>query len=541
METPPGPLPPGSRLVFTRDSLLWVSGFTLADLLAEVPGVFVARTGFVGQPAAAIYGGRGMASIEIFRDGLPLLPLGTDSVTLDPGRISLLGFRRVEVERLPGLLRVYLVSERHEQVGSRSLVRILSGDFETGAYAGIFQHRWASGLAIDLTADYLDNQGDRQPRRNMRWFDVGLRADWTPTPRLMALIDIRRGGFFRDPTDHALGGVLPGRDETRTEAMVRIVAAQRPARRGWSLEAGLHTTAWRPDSSSPDTALPSRTVHRVFAGVGVRTAGATAEVQAVAADHYTPFAATARLAWMPLPGVVLAGDGGWERHSGGRESFRARGTLGFHYGAFSLSGDVLAADAVPAPMLPGDTARVTLDLGGRFGFRTRHLVFHAGVEQRDAFEPPPVPSLPPFAALPPTGEATYAVGDLMLKAGGWSLSGMISHPVRGDTAPYAPPTHARVALTLRSKFWRTFRSGAFDVKAQIAVESWGSGIAGLGTTGPGTLPGATMGEAFLQFQLVRFRLFYSLRNALRSEDWYVPGFQLFRVLQTFGVKWDFQN
>jgi hypothetical protein len=50
-----------------------------------------------------------------------------------------------------------------------------------------------------------------------------------------------------------------------------------------------------------------------------------------------------------------------------------------------------------------------------------------------------------------------------------------------------------------------------------------------------------MGEAFLQFQLVRFRLFYSLRNALRSEDWYVPGFQLFRVLQTFGVKWDFQN
>lgn len=536
METPPGPLPPGTRLVFTRDSLLWLSGFTLADVLAEVPGVFVARTGFVGQPAPAFYGSRGMGAVEIFRDGVPMLPLGTDSVALDPGRISLLGFRRVEVERLPGLLRVYLVSERHEQTGSRSLVRILSGDFKTGAYAGIFQHRWANGLGVDLTADYLDNQGDRQAQRNMRWFDVGFRADWTPTPRVMALVDVRRGSFFRDRTEHAAGGILPGRDETRTEALVRVVAAQRPFRRGWSLEAGFHTTAWRPDSASPDTAVPGRTVHRVFAGFGLRTAAATAEVQATAADYYTPLAATARLAWIPLPGVAIAGDAGWQRHWGGRRSLRARGTLGFSAGPFSLSGDVLAADAVPAPMLPNDTARVTLDLGGRLGFTTRHLVLHAGVEQRDAFETPPVPSLPPFAQLPPTEDATYAVGDLMLKVAGWSLSGTISHPVRGDTTPYAPPTHARVALTMRSKFWRTFRSGAFDVKAQIALESWGTGVAG-----GGALTGATIGEAFLQIQLVRFRIFYNLRNALRSEDWYVPAFAVSRVLQTFGVKWDFRN
>jgi hypothetical protein len=130
----------------------------------------------------------------------------------------------------------------------------------------------------------------------------------------------------------------------------------------------------------------------------------------------------------------------------------------------------------------------------------------------------------------------------MLKAGGWSLSGWISQPVQGDTAPYAPPTHSRIALTLRSKFWRTFRSGAFDIKAQIAIESWGNGRAGLTAQGqPIALPGATIGEAFLEIQLVRFRAFYSLRNALRSETWYVPGFSLFRVLQTFGARWDFQN
>lgn len=541
-ETAPGPLPPGSRLVFTRDSLQWVSGYTLADLLADVPGVYVARTGFVGQPAAAFYGARGAAAIELYRDGVPVLPLGTDSVAVDPGRTSLLGFRRVEVERLPGLLRVYLVSERHEHVGSRSLVRVVSGDFKTGAYAGVFQHRWASGLGIDLTADYFDNQGDRQPLRPMRWFDVGARADWTPTPRLAATLDIRRFGFSRDPTTHAAGGSLPGRDERRTEALVRLVAAQRPERQGLAVEAGFQTTSWSPDSGSADSALSPRTVHRAFVGLGLRGRGATAELRATAADHYTPAAATARLAWMPVPGIVVAGDGSWERHSGDRRSLRARGTLGLYAGPFSLAGDLVVADAVPAPMLPADTARATLDLGGRVGFVTRHVALHAGVERRDAFDPPPVPSLPPFALLPPSERATYAIGDLMLKAGGWSISGWISHPVQGDTAPFAPPTHARLALTLRSKFWRTFRSGAFDIKAQVAVESWGTGIAGRGEGGtPAPLPGATIGEAFLEIQLVRFRVFYSLRNAFRTEDWYVPGFTLFRVLQTFGVRWDFEN
>ena len=47
-EVPPGPLPPGSRYSFTRDSILWAGGLTLADLLARIPGAYVLRAGFVG-------------------------------------------------------------------------------------------------------------------------------------------------------------------------------------------------------------------------------------------------------------------------------------------------------------------------------------------------------------------------------------------------------------------------------------------------------------------------------------------------------------
>ena len=541
-EVPPGPLPAGSRLVFPRDSLLWTSAYTLADLLAEVPGVYVARTGFVGQPALTFSGGRGGHALEVFRDGVPVLPIGSDSVALDPGRVSLFGLGRVEIERVPGRLRVFLVTERNADVGSRSLVRVVSGDFKSGAYAGLFQQRWASGLGLDLMADHFDTEGDRDPQRNAQWSELGARATWTPSPTLAATLDIRRAGFVRDSTNHADGGTLPARDETRTEALVRVVASQRPERRGLALEAGVQSTSWSADSTSADTTLETRTVHRAFLGLGHRSQVATLEGRATIADHYTPTAATVTLGWIPLSGIVLAGDGSWDRHTGDRSSLRGRASLGLHRGAISLVGDLAYVDAVPAPMLEGDTAQVTLNLGARAGLSTRPLTVHAGLERRDGFAPPPLPSWPPFAALPATEASTYAVGDLTVRLGALALSGWVAHPVAGDTSAFEPPTHSRVTLTFRSKYWRTFRSGAFDLKAQIAVESWGAGIAGLDAqAAPVALPGATIAEAFLQIQLVQFRVFWGMRNALRSRDWYVPGFALFRTVQTFGVKWDFRN
>ncbi len=56
---PAGPLPPGSRVTFTRDSLVWATANTLADLLTAVPGVYVARAGFLGQPEYVQYAGGG--------------------------------------------------------------------------------------------------------------------------------------------------------------------------------------------------------------------------------------------------------------------------------------------------------------------------------------------------------------------------------------------------------------------------------------------------------------------------------------------------
>jgi len=543
LEEAPGPLPPGSRFTFTRDSLLWTSAYTLAELLAEVPGVYVARAGFTGQPAPVFAGGRGPAALEVFYDGHPVIPLGPDSLAPDPGRISLFGLRRVDVERLPGRLRVNLVSERNEDVGARTQLRIVSGDFKTGGYAGLFQLRAPNGLGLDLVADFFDTQGARPTQRNAQWFDVGAKASWVPSPQVAAVVQVRRRSYARDSTAAGVTGVgVAAREDARTDVQIRLLAATQPHRRGLSVDVGLETAAWAADSGTADTTLGTRTVHRGF--LGVRAAGRAASVDLMTrvADHYTPVEARLRAGWVVLAGLLLSGDGGWARHDGSRTSVDAGAALALYRGPFSVVGEARWADAVASPMLAADTAQQTLDLAARAGVAWPRVSLHAGLERRDDFAPPPLTAFPGLGALPPSPAATFAVGDVSLGLGALTLSGWVAEPITGSAPSFEPPTRVRAALTFRSKYWRTFRSGAFDLKLQLAVESWGDGVAGTDLTGaPIPLPGATIADASLQIQLAAFNAFYTLRNAFNAREGYVPGLDYPRTIQTFGVKWTFHN
>ena len=109
---PPGPLPRGARWTFDADSLVFSDVYTLSDLLAHLPGVYVVRGGWFGAPEIVVTGGHGPVGLEVFWDGVPYLPIGRDSVWLDPARIPLGPLERIEVQLLPTALRVVLVSAR---------------------------------------------------------------------------------------------------------------------------------------------------------------------------------------------------------------------------------------------------------------------------------------------------------------------------------------------------------------------------------------------------------------------------------------------
>src|SRR5207245_6241100 len=101
-----GPLPRDTRYTFNADSLVLSNVQTLSDLLAHIPGVYVARGGIYGAGEIVFYGGRGAAGLGVYWDGIAYLPLGRDSVFPDASRIALAPLERIDVIVLPASLRV---------------------------------------------------------------------------------------------------------------------------------------------------------------------------------------------------------------------------------------------------------------------------------------------------------------------------------------------------------------------------------------------------------------------------------------------------
>jgi hypothetical protein len=240
--------------------------------------------------------------------------------------------------------------------------------------------------------------------------------------------------------------------------------------------------------------------------------------------------------------LVLSGDAEIGHLRGDRSSRRAHGGAAFYRGPFSLVGEVSWADAVQAPALVSDTTQRTTDRSLRFGVDLRRISAHFGVADRDGYQPAPFPDLPIIPQSNPSTTSRAFIADYRLQPiPSLTVSGWYVNPLTGS-ADFQPPTHSRTQITFRSKFWRTFRSGAFDLKLQVAAESWGQGTAGLDASGAEIpLPGTAFYETYISFQIVGFIAFWDLRNALHSPESYVPGVPYPPNGQTFGVRWEFFN
>ncbi len=537
---PQGPLPPGSRYSFNRDSILWLKVQTLGELLTDVPGVFVTRPLWVGQPENIQYGGRGGSALEVYWDGMLYEPIGGDSLFVDPGRIPLTYVRRVDVEILPDRIKVYIVSERHEREEARSLIRVVSGRFSTAEFTALFQKRWRSGVGLDLSAHFLGTDGVDAPKSNSNQFDLWGKFSWNPSDNVGGSYQIIRQDHDRDAVSDAEGASILAYQGVRTDNIFTLFAGTRGDGLGLRVEGGLASSSWSSDSASP---VPDQSLSQAWLQLRYADANLTASVRGTAADARTPWSVEGVFDWVPLPGVVLSTDARYRRHEGSRASKRLHAAVGLFRGPVWLVGEATLQDALQAPALLADTAISTFDYGGRIGVDTKPVTGWVGVVQRDAYHPLAYPNFPSIPELRPSPEATYLVADVHLRPfKAITLSGWYSDPVSGLPADFQPPKHARAEVTFRSTFWRTFRSGAFQLKVQLAGEWWSTGTAGLNEAGePNILPGVSFYDAYLAVQLVNFTLFWNLRNALLNEGGFVPRFDYAKNAQLFGVSWTFSS
>ena len=161
----------------------------------------------------------------------------------------------------------------------------------------------------------------------------------------------------------------------------------------------------------------------------------------------------------------------------------------------------------------------------------------------DAFQPQAYSLFVPIVAslAPASGTEWVTVGWRLAPKQWLTFEGWYSDP-RGPTPDGIPATHSLTTATIRSKFWRTFRSGIFDFKAQVGFESWGDGVIGRDSRDdPIALEGASFWRTSIEIRLDSFLLYWDRYNLQASRKSYVPGFKLLNFGSTFGVKWVFLN
>jgi TonB-dependent Receptor Plug Domain len=537
---PPGPRPALTRLVFTRDSMEWLSGATVGDVLAQVPGVYVWRGGYTGRPEPVAFQGRGATSAEYYLDGVPYVAAGVDSVAVDPALFSMSFLERVEVERWPGQIRVYLFTRRHDRLAPRSRVAIARGDRDFARYEGSLERRFPSGIGFALALDYLNSptaSGSSSGYSNTQAFGQG---GWVPSPKFGIQYQLlhshpeRRAYTVADGSSTDTIGLKF--TTTRTDAQIRLSLRSRGDGTGTGLDVIYARSAW-------DGAGLDQQINQIGGALSYRVPTFSVGASGFHRTRWTPLDLRGTFSWSPVTEFAASAEAVLQHHFGGRSSKYVTLAAGLHpMHGLALTGTARLGDLVAAPSILTDTSQKLRDFEAQIGWNRSRLGLQVGYARTSAFNPFAYAEFIRIASLAPSPEANWLTLTGRVSPVGWiTIQSWYSDPLDG-TVDGVPPTHSLTTATIRSKFLRKFSSGIFDLKLQVGMEAWSGGTIGRDASGaPITLRGATFFKSLVEFQLQSFTVYWDRGNLTATDHTYVPGFTLPAYGSNFGVRWEFLN
>jgi len=562
-------LPAGSRITFERDSITWSGAETVSELLTRVPGVFLLRGGWLGRPELPNFQARGAASVEYLVDGIPYLPIAGDTVMVDPSMLPLSMIDRVEIERLPGQLRVWLFTHRNDRVAAYSRIGIASGDLRIERYQGELEKRSARGPGLAVAFDhfgvpvetggggYTNTQGVIRVSY-VRSPTAGFEAQfWQMSPNREPTLD--------PTTGDTLSAVRHGRRRDLTGRL--YFASKNPTGLQGSLL--LSHTQWVDevrgdsllvetpvlDASGNQIALDTtytfekyrRALDQVGTVLGFRTPTAELQGSAFLRSGWTPLEVRVRGAVTPIRRFAASLEGVVERHAEGRSSrwMTARGSVALPFG-FAASAVWRLGDQVYHPAVRADSGQHVDDRSVMLEWHSTVADLEGAFVTNAKFVPASYDQYPTIAFMAPSDLLTRT--DWLTLSGRvsprqwFSVSGWYSNPVR-YSPDGQPPRHAMVAATIQSKFLPTFRSGIFNLKLQVSMERWGAGV--LGRTADSVaiaLPAVTYYRGYIGLQLGSFMAYYDRYNLQGTQNVaHVPGLLVPGFASTFAVRWEFRN
>jgi hypothetical protein len=536
-----GPRPPLTRIVFTRDSIEWGHAATVGDLLTQVPGVYLWRGGYIGRPEPVSFQGRGGASAEYYLDGIPYVPAGVDSVTVDPALFSISLLERIEVERWPGQLRVHLFTKRHDRLAPRSRIAVARGDESFARYEASLERRFGSGFGFGLAGDYLSSPTVTGAGSDYSNTQVWAQGSYIPSDRFGLQYRLLRSGPNRDPYVSTAAGIQDtigaGYDAKRTDAQLRMTLKSR-GREGLGSRVDLiyARTGW--DGEGID-----QQINQLGGYLTHRTPTFSVSGSAFHRSKWTRLDVRAGIGWNPVAPFSARAELVHQRHFGGRNSDYANLAAGLELArGLALTGTARVGKTVAAPSILASPEQDVRDFQAALGWSRARLGLQVAYARVSAFSPPAYAEFPRIVSLAPTPRTEWITASARVALLQWlTFDGWYSDP-RSGGAEGIPPTHAVAAATIRSKFLRRFPSGTFDLKLRLALESWGTGVMGQDTFGsPLTLRGATFLRSLIQFQLGGFSVYWDRVNLTSSRLGYVTGFEIPAYGSNFGVRWEFLN
>jgi hypothetical protein len=532
----------GPQYSWNREQLFGSGALNLAELLERLPGTTSFRTGWMNsQKFVAVNGD--LDVVRVFYDGLELDNMNARTAPLlDLNTIQLWTLESVAVERLGGELRVYLRSWQPERTTPQTRVDVMTGDEDTNIYRGFYGKRFSNSSALQFAGQQFSTTSARFGGGGdglSVLARVGIaRRSWS----VDAFANRTQSSRVIQPTFGA-GLAIPPYEAVQTLAYVRAAVGQ--IRDGPWLEAIAsnrrlsETSKHNPDPTSlhliADTVDTARTQQQYLLSAGFTrgpleisgsermraSSGETFHSQSARAQFNSRYAlvalsaehdgffqrnradAVARISPTPFFSATAALSRTSSTGSGDRESpdvLLARFEGGVRlFGPWLIAGFMTRDTALLRPLRAIDTAYVPVFSGRRSGS-------YVGLR----------------------GTIIGALGADVV-ATQWA-----------SADAYRPKYQVRSEINVISNWLSRFPSGNFGIHAAIRHEYRGE-VNFPVNAGVRTTASYTVFNGLLEIRILRAVVSYQIRNMAGLLYQVVPDFYMPRVINLYGVRWEFVN
>jgi hypothetical protein len=569
----------GEPRVYDRPALFATGSLTLSDLLGRIPGLTTMATGWLASPTTVAALGD-MRRIRVFLDGIELDPLDLrERGTAPVNDLPLYMLEELRIERGADEVRVYATSWRVDRTTSYTRADIGTGDQNTQLYRGYFGRRFDNGAALQFAAQQNSTQpSSRLPSSSAQ--NLMLRVGTTRGPWSADLFaergDRTRGLFTGQGNSAEATDTVAGVDNRRTTAYLRLGNGDPEGNRWFQAIASSEQLRGSPNGTTSGigavadtTRKPDSTSYEsqyLLTG-GVRRGNAKASVadRIRVSEHRTSNVPSARASYLrPRLAISLLGEG-----KSNLDPSRLDGALRLQpldRLALTVSASKTGAGifqrvegydrANPSIELPNDVLLYdTTDVStfvlpsrtsyrGEVGVRLRDVWLSAGMIQRG-----PTTLLPPSALgarYVGTGtivsEARANARTLGLRGRLWRAVNVDAWAVAWDdsTGLYRPKYQTRSELYIQTNLLDHFPKGNFGLLASLAHE-YRSNTRFMTQDSVRVAQGFRDIDFKIEIRIESAVISYQFRNLLQQKFAEVPGFNVARQLQFYGVRWEFWN